>query len=187
VRFVEKLPQQSIHVTPASQPLEIIAAVNCTPGLWDASVFAIVVFMGSSNSSRTVAFVVDDEDVIASTLELILLSRGFAVRSFVDPADAAEAARLTRPDFLLTDVMMPKLNGIELALKMREINPDCCVLLFSGQAGTSDLLARASEQGHSFDILAKPVHPLDLLSKIAELLGETMPPPHTSQALEAID
>jgi DNA-binding response OmpR family regulator len=187
VRFVEKLPQQSIHVTPASQPLEIIAAVNCTPGLWDASVFAIVVFMGSSNSSRTVAFVVDDEDVIASTLELILLSRGFAVRSFVDPADAAEAARLTRPDFLLTDVMMPKLNGIELALKMREINPDCCVLLFSGQAGTSDLLARASEQGHSFDILAKPVHPLDLLSKIAELLGETMPPPHTSQALEATD
>lgn len=132
-------------------------------------------FMGSSNSGRTIAFVVDDEDVIASTLELILLSRGFAVRSFVDPADAAEAARTVKPDFLLTDVMMPNLNGIELALKVREINPSCCVLLFSGQAGTSDLLARASEQGHCFEILAKPVHPLDLLSKIAELLGESMP------------
>ena len=150
-------------------------------------VSAIAILMGPSNSSRTVAFVVDDEDVIASTLELILLSRGFAVRSFVDPSDAAEAAQLTKPDFLLTDVMMPKLNGIELALKMRQINPDCCVLLFSGQAGTSDLLARASEQGHRFEILAKPVHPLDLLSKIAELLGETMPHPHTSQALEATD
>jgi CheY-like chemotaxis protein len=141
--------------------------------------------MGSSNSRRAVAFVVDDEDVIASTLELILLSRGFAVRSFVDPTDAVEAAQSTRPDFLLTDVMMPKLNGIELALKIRETNPDCFVLLFSGQAGTSDLLDQASEQGHQFDILAKPVHPLDLLGKIAELLGDTMPPPNASQSLEA--
>jgi DNA-binding response OmpR family regulator len=131
--------------------------------------------MGSSNLNRTVAFVVDDEDVIASTLELILLSRGFAVRSFVDPTDAAEAARNEKPDFLLTDVMMPKLNGIELAIQVKEINPNCCVLLVSGPASTSDLLARASVEGHSFDILAKPVHPLELLGKIAELLGESMP------------
>jgi CheY-like chemotaxis protein len=143
--------------------------------------------MGSSNSGRTVAFVVDDEDVIASTLELILLSRGFAVRSFVDPIDAAEAARSIKPDFLLTDVMMPRLNGIELAIRVKEINPDCSVLLFSGQAATSDLLAKAGEQGHRFDILAKPVHPLDLLSKIAELLGETMPRQDFSRAVGAAE
>ncbi len=143
--------------------------------------------MGPSKSNRTVAFVVDDEDVIASTLELILLSRGFAVRSFVDPTDAAEAAREVKPDFLLTDVMMPKLNGIELALKMREINPQCCILLFSGQAGTSDLLAKASEQGHCFDILAKPVHPLELLGKIQELLGEAMPVPDGSGPVGRVD
>jgi len=130
---------------------------------------------------------VDDEDVIASTLELILLSRGFAVRSFVDPTDAAEAAQSERPDFLLTDVMMPKLNGIELAIKVKEVNPNCCVLLFSGQAGTSDLLARASEQGHCFDILAKPVHPLELLGKIAELLGESMPGQGESRRVGAAD
>ena len=143
--------------------------------------------MGHTNSGRTVAFVVDDEDVIASTLELILLSRGFAVRSFVDPTDAAEAAHSERPDFLLTDVMMPKLNGIELAIKLKEINPNCCVLLFSGQAGTSDLLAKASEQGHCFDILAKPVHPLELLGKIAELLGESMPGHGESRRVGAAD
>ncbi len=143
--------------------------------------------MGPSNSGRTVAFVVDDEDVIASTLELILLSRGFAVRSFVDPTDAAEAAHSEKPDFLLTDVMMPKLNGIELAIKVKEINPNCCVLLFSGQASTSDLLAKASEQGHCFDILAKPVHPLELLGKIAELLGETMPGHSVSRSVGAAD
>ena len=143
--------------------------------------------MGSLNSGRTVAFVVDDEDVIASTLELILLSRGFAVRSFVDPTDAAEAALSVKPDFLLTDVMMPKLNGIELAIKVKEINPNCCVLLFSGRASTSDLLARASEEGHCFDVLAKPVHPLDLLSKISEMLGETMPGQDVSRTVGAAE
>ena len=143
--------------------------------------------MGPSNSGRTVAFVVDDEDVIASTLELILLSRGFAVRSFVDPTDAAEAARVEKPDFLLTDVMMPKLNGIELALKVKELNPRCCVLLFSGQASTSDLLARASEEGHCFDVLAKPVHPLELLEKIQELLGESMPGKGTARTVGAAE
>lgn len=143
--------------------------------------------MGSSESGRTVAFVVDDEDVIASTLELILLSRGFSVRSFVDPTDAAEAARTIKPNFLLTDVMMPKLNGIELAIKVKAINPDCCVLLFSGQASTSDLLARASEEGHCFDVLAKPVHPLELLEKIAELLGESMPGRGVSKTVGAAE
>ena len=143
--------------------------------------------MGPSNSGRTVAFVVDDEDVIASTLELILLSRGFAVRSFVDPTDAAEAARGEKPDFLLTDVMMPRLNGIELALKVKELNPRCCVLLFSGQASTSDLLARASEEGHCFDVLAKPVHPLELLEKIQELLGESMPGKDTARTVGAAE
>ena len=143
--------------------------------------------MGSSESGRTVAFVVDDEDVIASTLELILLSRGFSVRSFVDPTDAAEAARTIKPNFLLTDVMMPKLNGIELAVKVKDINPDCCVLLFSGQASTSDLLARASEEGHCFDVLAKPVHPLELLDKIAELLGESMPGRDVSKTVGAAE
>ncbi len=124
---------------------------------------------------RIVAFVVDDESIIASTLELILLSNGFDVRSFVDSTDAAEAAQSIRPGFLLTDVIMPKLNGIELALKVREVNPDCCVLLFSGQANTNNLIAEAADRGHCFDVLAKPVHPTELLAKINELLGKKMP------------
>ena len=68
----------------------------------------------SSRSSRSIAFVVDDEDVIASTLELILLSEGFEARSFVDPHDALVASQTSTPDLLLTDVLMPGINGIEL-------------------------------------------------------------------------
>jgi len=53
-----------------------------------------------------------------------------------------------------------------VAIETRKKLPKCKVLLFSGQAATADLLERARAQGHEFDILAKPVHPTDLLAKL---------------------
>lgn len=62
--------------------------------------------------TKKIAFVVDDERIIASMLELILVN-GVQCRSFVDPCDSLDAARYINLDFLLTDVMMPGMNGIE--------------------------------------------------------------------------
>lgn len=123
-------------------------------------------------SKGRVAFVVDDEGVIASTLELILLSRGFDARSFVDPLDALRAADSAQPNLLLADVLMPSMNGIELALQIRQLHPNCSVLLTSGQTVTSELLDAASLAGHHFEILAKPIHPDLLLQKIDEIIGK---------------
>lgn len=120
---------------------------------------------------RSVAFVVDDENVIASTLELILLSKGFDARSFVDPLDALEAARSAKPNLLLTDVVMPNMTGIELAIQIRRLHPECNVLLSSGQSVTGELLSDAALGGHHFAVLAKPIHPQALLDKIRELFG----------------
>ena len=64
------------------------------------------------------------------------------------------------------DVIMPDMNGIEAAIHIRKFLPSCKVLLFSGQAATADLLESARSQGHEFEILAKPVHPQDLLAKL---------------------
>lgn len=114
----------------------------------------------------------DDEDLIASTLELILLSKGFEARSFVDPLDALSAANSVVPNLLLTDVVMPKLGGIELAIQIKQLHPDCKVLLSSGHNVTSEQLAKASSQGHEFSILVKPVQPETLLAKIEELLAD---------------
>src|ERR1700742_2302991 len=116
------------------------------------------------------AFVVDDEDIIASTLQLILSNQGFYARSFVDPEHALSAvADSAAPDLLLTDVMMPGINGIDLAVQVKQFCPSCKILLFSGQSATLNLLDAAREKGHDFEILAKPVHPRDLLTKIEEL------------------
>jgi len=114
-------------------------------------------------------FVVDDERVISDTLAAILRLNGFAATSFTNPLDALDNAHSASPDLLLSDVAMPQLSGIELAIQIRETCPNCKILLFSGQATTSDLLRDARERGHEFQLVTKPVHPTDLLQRIRTL------------------
>lgn len=111
-------------------------------------------------------FVVDDELIIAATLGTILQRNGYDAVSYTDPVQALEAVRENPPELLITDVMMPRLSGIELAIAVRESFPKCRILLFSGQAATVGLLQEASEKGHAFDLITKPIHPTDLLKRI---------------------
>jgi CheY-like chemotaxis protein len=111
--------------------------------------------------------VVDDERVIADTLAIILNQNGFEAFAVYTGMAAVDRARASRPDLVISDVIMPDMNGIEAAIQIREILPGCKILLFSGQAATADLLEKARAQGHEFEILAKPVHPQDLLAKLS--------------------
>jgi DNA-binding NtrC family response regulator len=111
-------------------------------------------------------FVVDDERVVASTTVAILRLSGYDARSFENPLEALEAARSVGPDLVIADVVMPELSGIDFAIRMKEQCPTCKVLLFSGQAKTGDLLESARREGHDFQVLAKPIHPRDLLDRI---------------------
>ena len=111
-------------------------------------------------------FVVDDEHVIAFTLATILNQSGFRAIPFTNPLDALDAASLEGPNLLISDVMMPELSGVDLAIRIKSKCPGCKILLFSGQAATADLLADARREGHNFKLLSKPVHPSDLLAAI---------------------
>lgn len=115
---------------------------------------------------------------------ILRLQGGFNARSFTKPLDALEAARLEAPDLLISDVVMPLLSGIELAIQVREHCPDCKVLLFSGQAATVSLLETARAKGYDFEVLLKPVHPSDLLTKIRNLTEANLPLP-PAEVLEA--
>ena len=83
---------------------------------------------------------------------------------FYDGNSAIEKAQEWKPDILLCDVIMPGINGIEVATRIRTLVPDCRILLLSGQAGVNDLMRDAREQGHQFDLLLKPIYPGDLLN-----------------------
>ena len=115
---------------------------------------------------RRVALVVDDEMVIATTLAVILSNAGFEAHALFSGQDAIDSLERLRPDLLITDVVMPGMTGIEVATITRTRLPKCKILLFSGQAATVDLLEAARSQGHEFELLTKPVHPTDLLTKL---------------------
>jgi CheY-like chemotaxis protein len=100
-------------------------------------------------------FVVDDEPIIASSLAAILRMNGFSATFFTSPLAALAAARSESPDLVISDVAMPGISGIDLAIQMRAQYPNCKILLFSGQAGTLDLLEGARAQGYDFRVLAK--------------------------------
>jgi CheY-like chemotaxis protein len=120
----------------------------------------------SSNSHKRKILVVDDERVIADTLAMILNQSGFDARAVYSGEKALEMAPDFAPDMLISDVIMADLNGIDAAIRIRSLLPAIKILLFSGQAATADLLEKARKDGYEFDILAKPVHPQDLLARL---------------------
>ncbi|HUB29402.1 MAG TPA: response regulator [Terracidiphilus sp.] len=118
------------------------------------------------NRVKPKVLVVDDERVIADTLAMILNQSGFDARAVYSGEKAVEMASSFAPDMLITDVIMADLNGIDAAIMIRALLPNIKILLFSGQAATADLLEKARTRGYEFEILAKPVHPQDLLSRL---------------------
>jgi DNA-binding response OmpR family regulator len=112
---------------------------------------------------------VDDRQIIASTLAAILKLSGFTPFGFVNPLEALKASESNEPTLLIADVVMPHMTGIELAIQIKSKYPDCKILLLSGQTATADLLEAANKDGHDFALLAKPVHPTELLAALKEL------------------
>ena len=110
--------------------------------------------------------IADDERVIADSLAIILTQTGFSTRAVYSGEAALEVADFFLPDMFVSDVMMPGMTGIEASINLLMKFPDCKILLFSGQAATANLLKEAEKHGRSFEILTKPVHPLDLIEKL---------------------
>jgi len=120
----------------------------------------------SETNHKPKVMVVDDEPVIADTLAMILNQSGFDTRAVYSGEKALEMASSFRPDMLISDVIMGDLNGIDAAIRIRALLPEIKVLLFSGQAATANLLENARARGYEFEILSKPVHPQDLLTRL---------------------
>lgn len=127
--------------------------------------------MPNSGNGRTV-LIVDDEATVAESLTAVFRLHGYETRNAYSAEQAIETMAAWRPDLAVLDVMLPAMNGIELGIVVRENYPECQVLLFSGSQSTAALLQEAAGKGHRFEILAKPVHPADLLEMVGALLGD---------------
>jgi CheY-like chemotaxis protein len=110
--------------------------------------------------------VVDDEVLIADTIVMILNRNGFHAEAVYSGTQAIEAARRITPELILSDVLMPQLDGVEAAIAIREFLPATRIVLFSGQAATVEILSRARARGHDFELLPKPIHPTQLIERL---------------------
>src|SRR6185369_2028505 len=108
--------------------------------------------------------VVDDERLIADTLTQSLNQNGFIASACYSGHDAIRLRRELSPDFVISDVVMPEISGIEVALAVERLLPGCRVVLITGQPAASALLENAQSQGHDFDVLTKPVRAEEMLS-----------------------
>ena len=123
----------------------------------------------SQRSASSRVYIVDDEWTIASTLAAILCNEGFQAQAFHNPDQVLVRSMEHPPDILITDVMMPGMSGIELAISLRRAGHEGRIILFSGQAGSTDLLADARRRGYDFELLEKPLHPLQLLLRLRNM------------------
>jgi DNA-binding NtrC family response regulator len=120
----------------------------------------------SDNTYKSRVLIVDDEQTIANTLAMVFKIKGHESMAVYSAESAIDCIETFEPDIVLTDVIMGKMTGVDLAIYLSRARPDCKVILFSGQTATAGVLAEANRKGHDFRLLAKPIHPEKLLEEV---------------------
>ena len=115
--------------------------------------------------------IVDDEKMLAWTLGILLSKVGYDVQTFNDPGLLLEEFRLNEADLVISDIVMPQMSGIDLAIQLKQHRTDCKIVLLSGQATTLHLLERSRAQGYDFEVFPKPIAPSELLRFVQEHVG----------------
>lgn len=110
--------------------------------------------------------VVDDDRKLADALAVVLNQRGFRTSVAYSGAEAIHSALKAPPDFIVMDVYMNGIDGVDVAIAISETLPHCRVLLMSGAADAIHKLEKGSQRGHSFELLMKPVLADSLLEKL---------------------
>ena len=115
--------------------------------------------------------VVDDDPVIQKLLEVNFEMEGYDVEVAGDGVEGLERARAVMPDIVLLDVMMPKMNGLEVAaaLKGDAKTRAIPIVMLSAKAQSADV--HAGVEAGVDDYVTKPFDPLDLLERVAGILG----------------
>jgi CheY-like chemotaxis protein len=118
------------------------------------------------NSGKPQTLVIDDDAVVADTIAMVLNADGFEATAVYSGETGIELARSRKFEYLISNIVMPQMNGIEAAIEIGKLLPECKVLLVSGDIESSALLQDARSRGYKFEILAKPAHPVLLFQTL---------------------
>ena len=131
----------------------------------------------------SIVLVVDDDRLLADTLADILRKHGYRPVALYSGEEAVELARRFRPDVLLSDIRMSRLDGIEAARRIRELHPNCRVILFTAQTVSAAMRQTIDRLG--FELLQRPLRPEDVLAALQSNAwddGEHQPSGHGKRA-----
>ena len=117
---------------------------------------------------KPLVLVVSAERVVADTLAIILLRDGYRIAIAYSGERALAVARERQPWLLLS----PNIDELRTALCILEEQPNCKVMLFSGNDVDAKLLEDARLQGYQFEVLAAPVNPRDLLVRLGQIRNQ---------------
>ena len=113
--------------------------------------------------------VVDDDLDLRITLQEILMDEGRDVVAAEDGIQAVQMASESRIALIFMDIQMPRMNGVDAFLEIKEILPDCVVVMMTGFA-VEDLIEKALSEG-ARTVLSKPVS----IEQILEIMREVVP------------
>ncbi|WP_328604505.1 response regulator transcription factor [Amycolatopsis sp. NBC_00345] len=132
--------------------------------------------------------VVDDDRAVRESLRRSLEFNGYQVELASDGAQALEAIIANRPDAMVLDVMMPRLDGLEVARRLRSTGDDLPILVLTARDTVSDRVSGLDAGAD--DYLPKPFALEELLARLRALLRRAVPdnePGETSEVLSFAD
>ena len=110
----------------------------------------------------------EDDDAMRGFLERALKKAGYQVVAFSDGEQAYQQLMSEPFTLLLTDIVMPKMDGIELARRANELDPDIKIMFITGFAAV--VLNGEAETPKDARVLSKPFHLKDLVAEVERLL-----------------
>jgi DNA-binding NtrC family response regulator len=130
----------------------------------------------NENKDKPIAklLIVDDDPDIAHILKQGLLKNRFLVSAFTNPEEALQEFESNSKDYslILSDIRMPALSGIQLARKVKEINPDIKVVLMTSFEIRDNEFSKVFPSMHVDGFVQKPISMNDLTNKILSIIGE---------------
>ncbi len=122
----------------------------------------------SAKFARMKILVIEDEKKTATALQKGLEQNGYSVEVAYDGETAFELIKKTEPRLVISDIIMPKLNGIELCKKIKSLHPEIPVLMLSA-LDSKDTIVTGLDSGAD-DYLTKPFDFRELLARVRRLL-----------------
>lgn len=122
----------------------------------------------TTERKHSVLLIADDEEIIRNRLLEMSKLLGFKAFAACDGVEAWELYQQTRPNIVILDIYMPRMNGLAVMQKIKEVNPNCPVILITGFMHFEQLVQKSKIKPDGF--ITKPFTMNTVINAILKLV-----------------